>query len=71
MITIEDQGIGIESSELTEIFKPFYSTAASDETGNGMGLYMAHKIITLYKGTITVLSQKGHGTTFKVSFPKF
>ncbi|MBE9601839.1 HAMP domain-containing sensor histidine kinase [Pedobacter sp. MC2016-24] len=70
-IAIQDQGIGIDENERSEIFKPFYSTAPSHhQTGNGMGLYMAHKIITLFKGNITVASQKGLGTTFKVVFPK-
>ncbi|WEK20538.1 MAG: ATP-binding protein [Candidatus Pedobacter colombiensis] len=71
-VSFTDQGIGIAESELKEIFKPFYSSAVeSGHTGNGMGLYMAHKIITLYKGSITATSQKGHGTTIKVIFPKF
>jgi signal transduction histidine kinase len=71
-LSFKDQGIGIAEAELKEIFKPFYSSAVeSGHTGNGMGLYMAHKIITLYKGSITATSQKGHGTTIKVAFPKF
>lgn len=71
-LSFTDQGIGIAEAELKEIFKPFYSSAVeSGYTGSGMGLYMAHKIITLYKGSITARSQKGQGTTIKVVFPKF
>ncbi|MNX85700.1 Signal transduction histidine-protein kinase ArlS [compost metagenome] len=71
-LSFTDQGIGIAEAELKEIFKPFYSSAVeSGYTGSGMGLYMAHKIITLYKGSITTRSQKGQGTTIKVVFPKF
>lgn len=71
-ISFTDHGIGIAEAELKEIFKPFYSSAVeSGHTGNGMGLYMAHKIITLYKGSITATSKKGSKTTIKVTFPKF
>lgn len=70
-LSITDQGPGIPESAVKEIFKPFYSSAAENRhTGNGMGLYMAHKIITLYKGNIAVASKKGHGTTITVVFPK-
>jgi signal transduction histidine kinase len=71
-IAITDQGTGIPETALKEIFKPFYSSASeSRHVGNGMGLYMAHKIITLYKGSITVNSKKGHGSTITIFFPKF
>ncbi len=71
-ISITDQGTGISETAINEIFKPFFSSAIeSRHSGNGMGLYMAHKIITLYKGHITVSSIKGHGSTITVVFPKF
>ncbi|MEQ7800388.1 ATP-binding protein [Pedobacter sp. ASV1-7] len=71
-ISIVDQGTGIPETAIKEIFKPFYSAASeSRHRGNGMGLYMAHKIITLYKGSITIHSKKGHGSTITVTFPKF
>lgn len=71
-ITISDQGTGIEASKLEQIFKPFYSSSAKVEhAGNGMGLYMAHKIITLFGGKITVTSTNAAGTTFLVQFHSF
>lgn len=71
-IFITDTGIGIEPSELDHIFNPFYTSSTKPEhAGNGMGLYMAHKIITLYRGTITAASKKAEGTTFHVVFPLF
>nr|WP_121273570.1 ATP-binding protein [Pedobacter schmidteae] len=70
-ISFTDQGMGIAAEAIPEIFKPFYTGAAeSQHTGSGMGLYMAHKIITLYKGNISVMSKKGDGTTVKVVFHK-
>lgn len=71
-IFISDRGVGIDEQQLEQIFKPFYSSSAKTEhAGNGMGLYMAHKIVALFHGNITVKSQKGIGTTFEVFFPKF
>ncbi|MDO7744743.1 MAG: HAMP domain-containing histidine kinase [Pedobacter sp.] len=71
-ITISDKGTGIEASKLEQIFKPFYSSSVKVEhAGNGMGLYMAHKIITLFGGKITVTSSNVSGTTFLVQFHSF
>ncbi|KIO78242.1 histidine kinase [Pedobacter lusitanus] len=72
VITISDLGIGIPEDKLKEIFKPFYSSSHKTEhAGNGMGLYMAHKIITLFNGKITVTSSNGNGTTFRIEFYSF
>jgi len=71
-ISISDLGTGIEESKQKQIFKPFYSSAVrTDHAGNGMGLYMAHKIITLFGGKITVKSANTPGTTFLIRFPAF
>lgn len=68
---IKDQGIGIPTADIDEIFKPFYSRAAQNgQQGEGMGLYMAARIIKLLKGSITVESINGHGSTFILSFPQ-
>lgn len=72
ILTISDQGVGISEDKLAQIFKPFYSSShKSAHAGNGMGLYMAHKIITLFNGKITVTSSNGHGTTFRIEFYSF
>ena len=72
VLTISDKGVGIAEDKLKEIFKPFYSSSHKVEhAGNGMGLYMAHKIITLFNGKITVTSSNGDGTTFRIEFYSF
>lgn len=69
ILRISDRGVGISEDKLEEIFKPFYSSSGKAEhAGNGMGLYMAHKIITLFGGKISVSSTKNSGTTFKIAF---
>lgn len=71
-LTISDHGAGIAEDKLKEIFKPFYSSSHKVEhAGNGMGLYMAHKIITLFNGKITVTSSNAIGTTFQIEFHSF
>ena len=71
-LTISDHGVGIAENKLKEIFKPFYSSSHKVEhAGNGMGLYMAHKIITLFNGKITVTSSNAIGTTFRIEFHSF
>lgn len=70
-LSITDQGPGVPQEEYDEIFKPFYtSVTGNPNSGNGMGLYMAHKIVTLFNGTLTVTSKKDQGSTFILRFKK-
>lgn len=72
VLTISDQGAGIPADRLEHIFRPFYSAAdKTGHAGNGMGLYMAHKIVTLFGGTITAVSSIGKGTVFTLTFYSF
>jgi signal transduction histidine kinase len=70
LITVEDNGKGIEESEWEKIFQPFYR---ADEThavpGFGLGLSLAMRIIKLHKGSISVDSVVGKGSTFLVRLP--
>lgn len=71
-LSISDQGPGISEEKLKDIFKPFYSSSVkAAHAGNGMGLYMAHKIITLFNGKINVMSTPGKGSFFEISFQTF
>lgn len=69
-IAIEDNGMGIPEAELKYIFQPFYRvnhTAA--ETGFGLGLSLAYRIIKLHRGNITVDSAAGQGSVFTITLP--
>jgi signal transduction histidine kinase len=67
---VEDQGKGIAPQEVENIFQPFYRTEETRfESGFGLGLSLANRIIKLHKGYITVQSQLGKGSTFTIILP--
>ena len=71
IIKISDLGIGIMPNELEKVFESFYrGTNVTGYNGNGIGLYVTYKIISLFNGTITVNSVPGSGTTVTVQFIK-
>jgi two-component system sensor histidine kinase PilS (NtrC family) len=65
-LAIKDQGVGIPSDELEKIFQPFFTTK---ERGTGLGLAVVHQIISDHDGRITVDSEPGTGTTFRIALP--
>jgi len=66
-IDIIDTGIGIEETEQGSIFTRFYrSPKVSEQTGLGLGLYLARQVIKAQNGYIKVKSELGKGSTFSV-----
>ena len=71
-ISIQDKGCGIPEDILPKIFDPFFSThERSNQKGMGLGLASAYAIIQQHGGCITVDSDLGKGSTFKVYLPSF
>jgi len=68
MVEVRDSGPGIPSHILPRIFDPFFTTKAVG-VGMGLGLSICHGIITSLGGEITVESEPGKGTTFRISMP--
>ncbi|GMU58830.1 MAG: hypothetical protein AMXMBFR34_05930 [Myxococcaceae bacterium] len=68
IIEVGDTGAGIPPDVLPRIFDPFFSTKPTGE-GLGLGLSVAHSIITGIGGTIEVQSAPGQGTTFRIKLP--
>lgn len=72
---IIDQGIGISDKDLPRIFDRFYQSdiarTKTKESGYGLGLSIAQKIIQLHHGDVSVKSQVDNGTTFIVRLPLF
>ena len=72
-IAVTDTGTGIPPEHLRRIFEPFFTTkgrlGSSDTPGTGLGLSVAHGIITAHEGEIRVESEMGVGTTFEIVLP--
>jgi len=71
VLTITDNGTGIDEKEIPKIFKRFYREDKSRTApGNGLGLSLALAIVKAHGGEIHVESKVGSGTTFSIIFPK-
>lgn len=68
VVEIQDSGCGIPADHLPKIFEPFFSTKVH-EKGIGLGLAVVYGIVKEHEGGISVESQEGEGTVFRISFP--
>ncbi|PYS21340.1 MAG: hypothetical protein DMF72_17810 [Acidobacteria bacterium] len=66
IITISDHGSGMDQQAQARLFEPFFTTK---KRGTGLGLSIVRQIIDLHGGTISVESEKGKGTTFRIELP--
>jgi signal transduction histidine kinase len=75
IIKIIDQGIGINQKDIPRIFDRFYQAdnarTKTNESGYGLGLSIAQKIIKSHQGKIEVISKLNRGTTFTIYLPVF
>jgi signal transduction histidine kinase len=67
-VKITDNGAGIAERDLSRIFEPFFTTKEAG-SGNGLGLVVANGIVTDHGGEISVSSEPGKGTEFRILFP--
>lgn len=68
-IWIEDNGIGILSEHLNNIFKMFFRSKNNNKPGSGIGLYIVKEALSKIGGTINVESKYGEGTQFEITIP--
>lgn len=66
-IEVVDTGKGLTPEECSRLFTPYYTTK---EQGTGLGLAIVQSVVSDHHGTISVTSDEGHGTTFRIELPQ-
>jgi len=72
-ITVADTGVGIPASDIERVLKPFEQVGnvmVSSSGGTGLGLPLAHELMALHGGTLTLASDPGQGTRVTIAFPE-
>lgn len=67
-VAVKDRGCGIPDEQIRQVFDPFFTTKPAGK-GTGLGLNIVYRIITKYEGQVSVESQQGEGTVFRVWLP--
>ncbi len=67
LIEISDSGGGLSPEECARLFTPYYTTK---HQGTGLGLAIVQSVVSDHHGTISVTSEEGHGTTFRIELPR-
>ena len=69
MVTVADQGHGIDEDQQARLFEKFERLGRSGDGGSGLGLYISRRIARAMDGDLTVESAKGQGARFTLSVP--
>jgi signal transduction histidine kinase len=68
VVSVSDNGCGIEADKLNDICQLFYTTKGTG--GSGLGLPMVQNFVESLKGSLEIESQVGKGSQFRMTFPK-
>jgi signal transduction histidine kinase len=67
VLEVSDTGEGMEKKVQARVFEPFFSSAR--EGGTGLGMFIVKSIVDAHDGTLSFTTEKGKGTSFRVSIP--
>ncbi|OGE70567.1 hypothetical protein A2617_03390 [Candidatus Daviesbacteria bacterium RIFOXYD1_FULL_41_10] len=71
ILAVKDYGKGIEKKDLGKVFEGFFKGDEKSERGMGLGLFLVKNIIDTHRGTISINSRVGRGTTVEIALPRF
>jgi signal transduction histidine kinase len=66
-IEVADTGKGLTPEECSRLFTPYYTTKLQ---GTGLGLAIVQSVVSDHHGTISVTSEEGRGTSFRIDLPQ-
>jgi CheY-like chemotaxis protein len=69
IIEVSDEGIGMSSDSIANLFQAFFQVERNSIQGSGLGLYICHELVHLMHGHVCCRSELGQGTTFTVVVP--
>lgn len=70
-VSVQDDGVGIAPEDIPKLFQRFSQVGQKCYRGTGLGLALCKQIVELHKGTISVSSEPGRGSTFTFSLPVY
>jgi signal transduction histidine kinase len=70
-ISVEDNGVGIDSESIQNLFNRYYrgGNTKDSDNGSGLGMAIAHQLVSAHGGKVEVISKLNNGTTIRLIFP--